>query len=186
MNNGFFKIYRELWDKPIWKQSTPIQKTVLLTLLSMVNFAPAEWEWQGQKFNVQPGQTITSLQHIADRCGKGVSTGNVRGALDRFVKLGFLANESTKTGRLLTIVNWGAYQYLDGDRCTDGCKDLTNAVQSDCKDSASNKKNKKEEKDKKNNFYQNSSFSSFSHPAKPLLSAGAAQIRALAQGGRHE
>lgn len=132
------------------------------------------------------GQTITSLQHIADRCGKGVSTGNVRGALDRFVKLGFLANESTKTGRLLTIVNWGAYQYLDGDRCTDGCKDLTNAVQSDCKDSASNKKNKKEEKDKKNNFYQNSSFSSFSHPAKPLLSAGAAQIRALAQGGRHE
>ena len=49
MNNGFFKIYRELWDKPIWKQSTPIQKTVLLTLLSMVNFAPAEWEWQGQK-----------------------------------------------------------------------------------------------------------------------------------------
>ena len=33
MNNGFFKIYRELWDKPIWKQSTPIQKTVLLTLL---------------------------------------------------------------------------------------------------------------------------------------------------------
>ena len=52
MNNGFFKIYRELWDKPIWKQSTPIQKTVLLTLLSMVNFSPAEWEWQGQKFSV--------------------------------------------------------------------------------------------------------------------------------------
>ena len=77
MNNGFFKIYRELWDKPIWKQSTPIQKTVLLTLLSMVNFASAEWEWQGQKFSVQPGQTITSLQHIAERCGKGVNAGNV-------------------------------------------------------------------------------------------------------------
>ena len=102
--------------KPIWKQSTPIQKTVLLTLLSMVNFAPAEWEWQGQKFSVQPGQTITSLQHIAERCGKGVNVGNVRGALDRFVKLGFLANESTKTGRLLTVVNWGAYQYLDDER----------------------------------------------------------------------
>ena len=48
MNNGFFKIYRELWDKPIWKQSTPIQKTVLLTLLSMVNFAPAEWNGRGK------------------------------------------------------------------------------------------------------------------------------------------
>lgn len=50
----------------------------------------------------------------------------------------------------------------------------------------SNKKNKKEEKDKKNNFYQNSSFTSFSQQAKPVLSAGAAQIRALAQGGCHE
>lgn len=186
MNNGFFKIYRELWDKPIWKQSTPIQKTVLLTLLSMVNFASAEWEWQGQKFSVQPGQTITSLQHIAERCGKGVNAGNVRGALDRFVKLGFLANESTKTGRLLTVVNWRTYQYLDDERCAADCKDLTKAMQSDCKGSASNKKNKKEEKDKKNNFYQNSSFTSFSQQAKPVLSAGAAQIRALAQGGCHE
>ena len=140
----------------------------------------------GQKFSVQPGQTITSLQHIAERCGKGVNAGNVRGALDRFVKLGFLANESTKTGRLLTVVNWGAYQYLDDERCTADCKDLTKAMQSDCKGSASNKKNKKEEKDKKNNFYQNSSFTSFSQQAKPVLSAGAAQIRALAQGGCHE
>ena len=56
-------------------------------------------------------------------------------------------------------------------------------MQSDCKGSASNKKNKKEEK---NNFYQNSSFTSFSQQAKPVLSAGAAQIRALAQGGCHE
>ena len=161
-------------------------KKLFFLLCCLWSTSLAEWEWQGQKFSVQPGQTITSLQHIAERCGKGVNAGNVRGALDRFVKLGFLANESTKTGRLLTIVNWGAYQYLDGDRCTDGCKDLTNAVQSDCKGSASNKKNKKEEKDKKNNFYQNSSFTSFSQQAKPVLSAGAAQIRALAQGGCHE
>lgn len=186
MNNGFFKIYRELWDKPIWKQSTPIQKTVLLTLLSMVNFAPAEWEWQGQKFNVQPGQTITSLQHIAERCGKGVSVQNVRTALLRFERLEFLTNKSTKNGRLLTLVNWGLYQYSDpeADKATN--KDLTDDQQSANKWLTSNKKNKKEEKDKKNNFYQNSSFSSFSHPAKPMLSAGAAQIRALAQGGCHE
>ena len=105
---------------------------------------------------------------------------------NRFVKLGFLANESTKTGRLLTVVNWGTYQYLDDERCAADCKDLTKAMQSDCKGSASNKKNKKEEKDKKNNFYQNSSFTSFSQQAKPVLSAGAAQIRALAQGGCHE
>lgn len=186
MTNGFFKVYRELWDKPIWKQSTPIQKTILLTLLSMVNFAASEWEWQGQKFSVQPGQTITSLEHIAERCGKGVSSGNVRGALDRFIKLGFLTNESTKTGRLLTVVNWSTYQYSDEEQYKAGCKDDTKKVQSDYKAFAPNKKNKKDENDKKNKFYQNSSFASFSPSKKPALSPGAAQIRALAQGGAYE
>ena len=45
---------------------------------------------------------------------------------------------------------------------------------------------KARKEDKKNNFYQNSSFTSFSQQAKPVLSAGAAQIRALAQGSCHE
>ena len=80
MNNGFFKIYRELWDKPIWKQSTPIQKTVLLTLLSMVNFAPAEWERQGQKFSVQPGQTIPAYSILPNVVAK-VSTQVMLGEL---------------------------------------------------------------------------------------------------------
>jgi hypothetical protein len=48
MNNGFFKIYRELWDKPIWKQSTPIQKTVLLTLLSRSTSLPPNGNGRGK------------------------------------------------------------------------------------------------------------------------------------------
>ena len=107
----------------------PVEHAVLPLVLADGRIhadAPAEWEWQGQKFSVQPGQTITSLQHIAERCGKGVNAGNVRGALDRFVKLGFLANESTKTGRLLTVVNWGAYQRSEerrvGKECTSWCR----------------------------------------------------------------
>ena len=186
MTNGFFKVYRKLWDKPIWKQSTPIQKTILLTLLSMVNFAASEWEWQGQKFSVQPGQTITSLEHIAERCGKGVSIQNVRTALLRFEKLEFLTNASTKSGRLLTIVNWDLYQYVDGESNKAGNNDLTKAQQSNNNDLTPNKKNKKDEKDKNNKFYQNSSFASFPSAKKPALSPGAAQIRALAQGGAYE
>jgi len=107
---GYLKLHRELYHKPIWKQSTPEQKVVLLTLLAMAWFNPNEWEWKGSKFKTEPGQFITSLDSIVVDCGKGISIQNVRSSLKRFEKLGFLTNESTKTGRLITIANWALYQ----------------------------------------------------------------------------
>jgi DNA replication protein DnaD len=107
---GYFKIWRELFSKPIWQNSTPEQKTILITLLAMANFREKKWEWQGKPFECQPGQFITSLDSIAKESGKGVAIKNVRTALERFEKLEFLANESTKTGRLITILNWELYQ----------------------------------------------------------------------------
>ena len=107
---GYLKLHRELYHKPIWKQSTPEQKVVLMTLLAMAWFNPNEWEWKGRKFKTVPGQFVTSLESIVVDCGKGISTQNVRSSLKRFEKLGFLTNESTKTGRLITIANWAVYQ----------------------------------------------------------------------------
>lgn len=34
---GWIKLHRELLDKPIWTESTPEQKTILITLLMMAN-----------------------------------------------------------------------------------------------------------------------------------------------------
>ena len=34
---GWIKVHRDLLDKPIWIESTPEQKTILITLLMMVN-----------------------------------------------------------------------------------------------------------------------------------------------------
>lgn len=107
---GYLKLHRELYHKPIWKQSTPEQKVVLMTLLAMAWFKPNEWEWKGKKFKTVPGQFITSLDSIVIDCGKGISIQNVRSSLKRFEKLEFLTNESTKTGRLITIANWSVYQ----------------------------------------------------------------------------
>lgn len=76
----------------------------------MVNHEEAEWEWQGNKFKVRPGQKITSLDSIVKEAGKGITIQNVRSALVKFEKYGFLTNQSTKTGRLITIENWGLYQ----------------------------------------------------------------------------
>lgn len=110
LNNGWLKLHRVLKEKPIWKCSTPEQKTILITLLLMVNHEEAEWEWQGNKFKVRPGQKITSLDSIVKEAGKGITIQNVRTALVKFEKYGFLTNQSTKTGRLITIENWELYQ----------------------------------------------------------------------------
>jgi hypothetical protein len=108
--NGWIKLHRSLKDKAIWKCSTPEQKTILITLLLMANHKPKEWEWRGKKFMCHPGQFITSLDSIKKEAGKGISVQGIRSSLQRFEKYEFLTNESTKTGRLVTIINWESYQ----------------------------------------------------------------------------
>ena len=107
---GWIKLHRELTDKAIWLESTPEQKTILVTLLMMANHEENEWEWKGERCEVGKGQFITSLESITKKCGKGVSVQNVRTALKRFEKYEFLTNESTNKNRLITIVNWASYQ----------------------------------------------------------------------------
>ncbi len=107
---GWLKLHRELFDKPIWLKSTPEQKTILIAIMSMVNHEAFEWDWQGKKFLCMPGQCVTSLQGIVDRCGKGITIQNVRTALVRFKKLEFLTVEPTKTGSVITVLNWAFYQ----------------------------------------------------------------------------
>jgi hypothetical protein len=57
-----------------------------------------------------PGQMITSLESIKNKCGQNMSIKKVRCALDRFEKLGFLGNQSGIDNRLITINNWDSYQ----------------------------------------------------------------------------
>lgn len=145
---GWLKLYRKLIQKPIWKQSTPEQKAILITILCMVNHEEQEWEWQGRKYICKPGQVITSLEKIAKEAGKGITLKNVRTAIDRFQKYGFLANESTNKNRLITITNWELYQSGDGEQAS---KQASNG-QATGKQRATNK-NDKNDKNKKNNIF---------------------------------
>ncbi len=144
---GWLKLHRDLMDKPIWKQSTPEQKSILITLLMMADYEPNEWEWQGQTFATKPGQFVTSLEKIAQKAGRGISIQNVRTALVRFEKLEFLTNESTKTGRLISIVNWGLYQTKDDKPNKAANRRLTKTSQRPNKDLTPNKEVKKERRE---------------------------------------
>jgi hypothetical protein len=145
---GWVKLHRTLLYKPIWLQSTPEQKTILITLILMANHNNNQWEWEGKKFTVRPGQFITSLNSIVKKCGKGISIQNVRSAIKRFVKLEFLTNESTKTGSLITIVNWGNYQEENTDGNKDTGKEVTKRQQRRIKEVTTNKNDKNDKNDK--------------------------------------
>ena len=136
VNGGWVKLYRELKSKSIWQLSSPEQKVVLITILLLANHEENKWEWKGEQFACKPGQLITSLNSLVRECGEGVTIQNVRTALDRFEKLGFLTNISTKTGRLITVVNWEKYQGRDyiGDKLSENSqqsKSITKVLNSE-------------------------------------------------------
>lgn len=142
--SGWIKVHREIIEKPIWIESTPEQKTILITLLMMANHQEKLWEWKGEKYKVKPGQFITSLDSIVQKAGNGISIKNARTALKRFEKYGFLANESTNKNRLITIVNWGFYQDSEEETAS---KPASNG-QANGKQVATNKNEKNEKNDK--------------------------------------
>jgi len=113
MDKGWLKIHRTLLEKPIWTAASPEQKVVLITLLMMANHSEKQWEWKGKSYAAQPGQFITSLPMLVQKCGKNISVQKIRTALKRFVHYEFLTDESTSLNRLITIVNWDFYQRLN-------------------------------------------------------------------------
>lgn len=127
---GWIKLYRSLLEDSIWQLSTPEQKSILITIMLLASHKEKEWEWNGSKFQINPGQFITSIDSLAKKSGKGISVQNVRTSLKRFEKLGFLTNQSTKTGRLITVDNWGKYQ----DEEIELTKQLTDSQQRPNKD----------------------------------------------------
>ena len=144
---GWIKLHRELLLHPIWQNSTPEQKTVLVALLCMANHKQNKWEWMGKEYDVQAGQFITSLDSIVKACGKGVTIQNVRTAINRFERFGFLTNESTKTGRLITIENWHKWQTLDDQPNKASNRKTTDNQQRPNKELTPNKNVENEKKD---------------------------------------
>ncbi|WP_432361435.1 hypothetical protein [Sporosarcina sp. UB5] len=112
--NGWVKLHRGIMDKPIWTESTSDQKVILMALLMLANYEEKQWTWGGREYSLQPGQFVTSVASLSQRCGKGVTASKIRTALKRFEEYGFLTSETTNQNQVITIVNWGFYQKNDG------------------------------------------------------------------------
>lgn len=112
---NWIKLYRKMIDDPAFVNSTPAQVKVLLTVMFLAAWTPKKWDVLGHEFTIQPGEVFISSLELARRAGDGVSRKVVRGALERFEKLGFWTIHRTKRGALIHIVNWGKYQLYEGD-----------------------------------------------------------------------
>lgn len=105
--NGWVKLHRCLLDKAVW-QLNDAQRIVFLTILILANHKEKQWIWKGEKFKAEPGQFVTSSKTLVKTAKVGRQS--VRTALVNLKKLDFLTYESTKTGILITVTNWGLYQ----------------------------------------------------------------------------
>ncbi|MDH4202315.1 MAG: hypothetical protein OEV87_05435 [Phycisphaerae bacterium] len=158
-STGWIKLYRCLLDDPLWQCSTSEQKNILVTLLLMANHAEKKWQWNGQPYTCQPGQMITSLNSIQEKCGKQISIQKIRTALLRFEKMGFLNKQSNTESTLITICNWRDYQSYDGPVNIADNTRVTIASQTDNKHLTPNKNVKNEKNEKthmRDDFYLSS------------------------------
>ena len=108
--SGFIKLHRKIQSSPMYQSLNSKQRDVMIQILLMANHTEQEWEWKGEVYKCQPGQFVTSLDSLKNVCAKDVSLRNIRTCISILERWQFLTNKSTKTGRLITIINWNTYQ----------------------------------------------------------------------------
>lgn len=109
--NGWIFLWRKLFEKRIWLQSTKEHKVIMITLLLMASYKKESADWNGKPIILKSGSIITNLEEIREQSGKDISIQNVRTALENFEnKYEFLTQKVTNTGRYITICNWKQYQ----------------------------------------------------------------------------
>lgn len=128
-NEGFICLWRKTQYDPIWFNSTPEQKAIFITLLFMANWKEQKYDIFGDEVTLEAGSFVSSYTQIAELTGKGVSMQNVRTAIDRFEKMGFLTRKVTRRGSLINIVNWRKYQDKDYETNTPTNIELTSHQQ---------------------------------------------------------
>ena len=119
---GWIKVHRKILNSEFYRGLTGRQRDVIITLLLMVNHEPREWIYKGAKYKTEPGQCITSLQKIADRCGKDCTREVVRATIKHAENAHFLKQKTHTTHTVISIENWDKYQ----DTNTESTQDTHN------------------------------------------------------------
>ena len=112
MRDGWIKLYRKTLTSDMYRSLTAKQRDVMIQILLLANHSNNKWEWQGEVIELEAGQLITSISKLADKCSKDVKEQSVKSALKKLEMWGFITDKATKTGRMITVLNWERYQGL--------------------------------------------------------------------------
>lgn len=105
MTTGYIKEYRCIIN---WEWYTDYKTAHLFRhCLLKANYEPKKWRGR----NIEVGQFITSLAHLAKETG--LSVRQVRTALEKLKSTNELTSETTSQYSIITIKNWDKYQAND-------------------------------------------------------------------------
>lgn len=106
-NRGYVKIYRKVFENPLWQNANDWR--LAMTLILKANWEPATFQSRsGDIVKVGRGELVTSL--ISLRRDSGLSTDEIRTSLCHLEKAQFLTNQSTNHFRKIKIINYSKYQ----------------------------------------------------------------------------
>ena len=115
MAKGWIKLYRKSEDNALYFAEPFDKWHAWQDILLMVNHEKREFYSKGQLVKLEAGQTVTSIQILAERWKW--SENKVRRYLRHLSGRGMCHTDGTPNGTLITVVNWALYQ---GDGQADG------------------------------------------------------------------
>ncbi len=140
---GWVKLHRKLLRSPLYKSLNSKQRDVMIQCFLLANHEETEWGWGREIYKCLPGQFITSLESLKSYCAKDIQISTIRSTMIKLELHKFLTNKSTKTGRLITIVNWDKYQN-DENKSTNKSTDIQQTFNIESTNKSTTNKNNKE------------------------------------------
>ena len=132
--NGFVKLHRKLLQWGWYKDH--VVKDLFLHLLLTANFEDTEW----QGITLHPGDLVTSYKSLSDDLG--FSEQQIRTALKKLKTTQEITCKSTNKYTVVTVVNWGNYQFVDYYVNTQSNIPITNEQQTNNKQITTDKEYK--------------------------------------------
>ncbi len=107
---GFLKLHRKVKDNPVVMKDSD-HLAVWIWLLIEAAWKPHQRMFGGQKITVEEGQLITSALYIAEELK--ISESKVKRILKLFESDRQIEQQTTRYGRVITILQWKEYQCCD-------------------------------------------------------------------------
>lgn len=142
MENSFIKLYRSLLDWEWWDDKNVTR--LFLTILLSANWQTKKWHGM----TIEKGSVFTSTEHLSKK--SGLTMQQTRTALNKLKSTGEITIKSTNKGTLVTVENWGKYQFTPEEVTNESTSNPTNNQQTTNKQITNDQQQLKKEKNKKN------------------------------------